>query len=202
MLKGNLSTRPFYNERVVALVLTVLGLAAIALTVFNVQQVRSLSRERAGLRTEIVQKEAEARRIRAEADAIQQGIDRTALQTLLVATREANSLIEQRAFSWTVFFDYIESTLPIDVRLVSVQPRVERGQVIVAMLVITRAPRHLKEFVDNLGATRAFENVFVTGQQQNDDGTFGATIETLYAPPARTPAGEERPAAPGGGGQP
>jgi len=201
MLKGNLATRPFYNERMVALVLLALGLAALALTVFNVQQIRSLSRDRAGLRADIAQNDTEAQRIRAEADTIQRGIDRAELQTLLAATREANSLIEQRAFSWTVFFDYIEGTLPIDVRLVSVQPRVERGQVIVAMLVITRAPRHLKEFVDNLGATRAFENVFVTGQQQNDDGTFGATIETLYAPPARTAAGEN-PSAPGGGGRP
>lgn len=185
MLKGNLSTRPFYNERLVTMALGAIALAALALTVFNATQLMSLSAERAKLRAQIDTSNADAVRIRAEADTLQRSIDRSMLESLRLSTQEANRLIDQRAFSWTVFFDFIEKTLPIDVRLVSVQPRVERGVFSVAMLVVARAPQHLQAFVDNLDATGTFRQVFVTGQQRNDDGTWGATIETQYVPQAR-----------------
>ena len=86
------------------------------------------------------------------------------------------------------FFDYVENTLPTDVRLVSVQPRVERGDVIIVMLVVTRQLTHLRTFTDNLAETNAFVGVFITGQQPNDDGTISANIETRYAPPSTAPA--------------
>jgi hypothetical protein len=36
VLRGNLSTRPFYNERLVTLGLALAAVAALALTAFNV----------------------------------------------------------------------------------------------------------------------------------------------------------------------
>lgn len=189
MLRGNLSTRPFYNERLVSLALGALAVVALALAAFNVSQLSSLSAERSELRGRIDANNAEAARIRTEADALQRSIDPMTLRALLGSTQEANRLIDERAFSWTVFFDYVEQTLPIDVRLVSVQPRVDRGVFVVTMLVIARQPAHLEAFVDNLSETGAFPDVFVTGQQRGDDGTFGATIQTGYAPPVAGPAG-------------
>ena len=49
MLKGNLSTRPFYNERLVSLAFGLIAVLAFFLTVFNAGQLISLSRERAAL---------------------------------------------------------------------------------------------------------------------------------------------------------
>ena len=56
------------------------------------------------------------------------------------------------------------------------QPRVERCEIVIDILVITRELRHLQTFVDNLGDT-AFHLVFVTGQQQNDDGTLHSLMD-------------------------
>jgi hypothetical protein len=193
MLRGNLSTRPFYNERLVSLALGGIALVALALAAFNVSQVLSLSSERSELRSSIDADQAEALRVRTAASAVQRSIDPMALRGLLIATQEANRLIDQRAFSWTVFFDYIEQTLPIDVRLVSVQPRVERGVFMVEMLVVARQPVDLETFVDNLAGTSAFPDLFVTGQRRNDDGTFGATIRTGYVEPSASADGGGRP---------
>jgi hypothetical protein len=190
MLRGNLSTRPFYNERLVTLVLALIGLAALALTAFNVSQVLSLSAERAVLRTQIEASNAEADRIRREADAVQQTIDRTTLASLRQSTREANDLIDERAFSWTVFFGYIERTLPIDVRLVSVQPRVDRGEFLLGMTVVSRRLADLQTFVNRLHDTGVFPNVFVASRDANDDGTFIAQIDTGYSPLAQPAHGE------------
>jgi len=112
MLRGNLSTRPFYNERLVSLVLGLIAVVALALAAFNLTQILSLSSERSTLRSQIDADTAEAARIRADATAVQQTIDRPTLSALLVSTREANRLIDQRAFSWTLFFHYIQKTLP------------------------------------------------------------------------------------------
>ena len=46
-MKGNLSTRPFYNERLVATGLLLAAMVAIGLTAFNVSQFMSLSERRA-----------------------------------------------------------------------------------------------------------------------------------------------------------
>ena len=41
------------------------------------------------------------------------------------AAREANQLIDRRAFSWTDLFNRFEETLPADVRIVAVTPQVD-----------------------------------------------------------------------------
>lgn len=202
MLRNNLSTRPFYNDRLVTLVLALVALVALALTAFNVTQILSLSSERRGLRTQIEADNLEAARIRGEAAALQQTIDRTRLGLLRVSTEEANRLIDQRAFSWTRFFAYVEQTMPYDVRLISVQPQVERGEFLVSMNVVARDLADVETFASNLDRTGAFRDVFVQARQRDDDGTFRAAITSGYAPPATastaaatgdggtTPAGE------------
>ena len=39
--------------------------------------------------------------------------------------RQANELIDRRTFSWTELFNPFEATLPPDVRITSVRPRVD-----------------------------------------------------------------------------
>src|SRR5204862_6663350 len=51
MLRTNLSTRPFYNERAVHALLTVAGLVVLVLTIFNLYEIVVLSREQSELGT-------------------------------------------------------------------------------------------------------------------------------------------------------
>lgn len=133
--------------------------------------------------------EGEALRVRNEAVALQTSVDSATLKTLAVATREANTLIDQRTFSWTIFFGFIEKTLPLDVRLMSVAPRIERGDFRIVMIVNARRLADVETFIDALIGTGAFYDVTPTEQQRNDDGTFTATMVTGYVPPVLVKSG-------------
>src|SRR5262245_54119135 len=101
MLRTNLSTRPFYNERGVQLLLGLGALVVVALTIFNVSQIVMLSRAQSRLNRQAQSDEDRARDLRAHAASVRQGIDPKQLETVAGAAREANTLIGQRLFSWT-----------------------------------------------------------------------------------------------------
>jgi hypothetical protein len=195
MLKGNLSTRPFYNERLVSLVVVLATAVGIALSVFNVSRLYALSSERARLRGEQQLAEQEAERVRAAAAATQQSVGRPALVALAAATREANALIDARTFSWTTFFGYVEKTLPVEARLIAVSPTVEHGEFRIAMIVNARSPKEIEDFIDALMGTGAFYDLIPDEQQRNDDGSQTAKISGAYLPPPPTakPDGGQRP---------
>jgi hypothetical protein len=180
MLKGNLSTRPFYNERLVSLLIATAAIVVGLLTIFNATRLVTLSAERRRLRTEIAAAEQETTRFRSAAVAAQASISGPTLERLAASAREANTLIDQRTFSWTAFFGLIEQTMPIDVRLVAVNPRVDQGAFRVVMTVVARSLGDIDGFVDALLTTGAFYDVAPTEQQTREDGALSATIEAAY----------------------
>jgi len=199
MLKSNLSTRPFYNDRLVSLAILASLVAGLALTAFNVTQILSLTEERSVYTQQIERDRAEAARIRTAADAVQGSVDQQQLRMLAGSTREANGLIDQRTFSWTGFFETVEQTLPLDARLIAVAPRVERGNILIAVVVVAKSVGDLQAFTEALQNTGEFYDVLVAADQLNDDGTHTATIQTGYLParamasPSARSAGRGRP---------
>jgi hypothetical protein len=197
MLKGNLATRPFYNERIVGFALVAVVVLAVLLTALNAQRLAALTRERTALAGQIDQDRAEAARINGETQALQRSVDRATLRALAADTHEANDLIARRTFSWTAFFGLIERTLPIDVRLVAVSPRTDRGTFRIQMSIIARDFEHIDEFTSALLATGAFKDVVPLEQRPRpEDGTIAAQIEGLYYPLAAAPATSRPVAAP------
>ena len=61
MIRTNLATRPFYNERAVRLVLLAVAALGLAATAFNVTQVVQLSRRDTQLLTQASRDESQAR---------------------------------------------------------------------------------------------------------------------------------------------
>jgi hypothetical protein len=180
MLKGNLSSRPFYNERLVAMVVLGAALLGVVLTIFNITALSRLSGERAKQQAEEQQSLSEADRVRQSAQKLQQSLDQSNLRILAEATREANWLIDQRTFSWTEFLGFIEKTLPRDARLVAVAPRVERNVFKIVMLVNAKQQGDLETFIESLESTAAFKNVLPTDMTRLEDGTLSITLESTY----------------------
>jgi hypothetical protein len=180
MLKGNLSSRPFYNERLVSMVMIGAALLGVVLTIFNVTALSRLSGERSKQQAEEAQSLSEADRVRQSAQKLQQSLDASNLRTLAEATREANWLIDQRTFSWTEFLGFIERTLPRDARLVAVAPRVERNVFKIVMLVNAKHQADLETFIESLESTAAFKNVLPTDMTTLEDGTLSITLESTY----------------------
>lgn len=201
MLKGNLATRPFYNERLVGAALLAVVILAVLLTVLNAQRLVALTRERTALGGQIDRDRSEAARITDATQALQRSVDRATLRALAADTHEANDLIARRTFSWTTFFGLIERTLPIDVRLVAVSPRTDRGTFRIQMSIIARELDSIDEFTSALLATGAFKDVVPLEQRPRpEDGTIGAVLDSLYYPLAEEAAARPPVAGPTSGG--
>jgi Tfp pilus assembly protein PilN len=189
MIRTNLATKPFYNVRAVQAAISTLAAIVIGITLFNVIQIIGLVTSEQTLGATADAAEREAARQRSEAARIRAQINPKELQTVASAAREANDLIDQRAFSWTELFTRFEATLPDDVRITAVQPRLEKGVFIVAVAVEARRAEDLDAFIEALEDTGTFHNVLATETQTNDSGLLAAIIEGIYEVPVRTAAG-------------
>jgi hypothetical protein len=188
MLKGNLATRPFYNERLVNLLLLLAAVAGIALAVFNTTRTIYLSGEKASRTAVQRNAEQEIERLNAETAKLDLTVDRASLLRLGGSTSEANSIIDQRTFSWTVLFGLLEKAIPMNARLLSVAPKEDRGAFQISMAVNAKTTDDLEHFIDAMLATGHFWNVLTADQQVNDDGTYTARIESGYTSPSIPPA--------------
>lgn len=183
MVHINLSTRPFYNERLVTFLIAVAGVVAIGVAAFSVQQILSLSAKRTELRGRIAQDEAATNRANVEAAAIRKTINDRTLKGLALSTTQANRLIDERTFSWTVFFDIIGKTLPDDVRIDSVAPSIDKDGVLVLMTVVSKRTDDLATFIERLQTTGAFYDVLPQQEDSTDEGNRRTTVVARYLPP-------------------
>ena len=154
MLRTNLSTRPFYNVRAVQVVLGVLALVVLAVTLFNVVQLVRLTASQRTLSAHAVEAEREAARLRAEAAAIRGADQREGAGGRRQRAREANGIIDQRAFSWTELLRPVRADAAADVRITAVQPRREQnGSFAVDIGVQARRVEDVDAFIEALEKT-------------------------------------------------
>jgi Tfp pilus assembly protein PilN len=103
------------------------------------------------------------------------------MQTIAGAAREANALIDRRLFSWTNLLNHLETTLPDDVRIASIRPKIDRdGTINVALSIVGRRVQDIDQFMENLEATGAFADVLSLDENVNEDGTLQAVIGGRY----------------------
>lgn len=183
MLRTNLSTRAFYNERAVHASLMAAAIVVLFLTIFNITQVVVLTRRQTELGAGAVAAERQAQEFRASAQKIRLGIDPKQLQTIAGAATEANALIDRRLFSWTNLLNHLETTLPDDVRITSIRPKIDKdGAIIVALSIVGRRVEDIDRFMENLEATGAFADVLSLDENVGEDGTLLAVIGGRYIP--------------------
>jgi len=180
VLKSNLSTRPFYNERRVHLAVALIALIVVAFTAWNVARLVALSSRRTELRTEIQRDEQVAADLRTRAERMEESVDTVALASVTESAREANAVIDRRTFSWTTFFNRLEDTLPPGVMLSSVSPTVENGQVMVTMVVIARRAEDVDDFMVRLEASGAFSDMLNVTDTVGEDGLHRAALRGRY----------------------
>src|SRR4051812_29243812 len=214
MLRANLATRPFYNERAIHFLLGIAAVIVLAITVLNVSRIVTLSRRSTELSSRTDAARSEASKLSTEASRIRTTINKDELVHVVNSAQEANALIDQRTFSWTEFFNQIEATIPPDVMLTSVRPSFKDGITHVNMIVMARQQADVQEFIEKLEATGSFNEVFAPTSELTEDGMRRATIQSVYeggpgepdaAPAAGTPpapvATPAAPATPSGGGR-
>jgi hypothetical protein len=202
VLRTNLATRPFYNDRAVRLGIA-LGIALVAaLTAFNVLQVLSLNARNSEMTMRAQQAEEQTAKFREQARVVTQQLTGGNVDAVQAAAREANLLIERRVFSWTDLFNRFESTLPADVRISAVQPQIDReGRLLIEAVVIARRIEDLNEFMDRLEISGGLRDVLARQDLVLEDGTLSATVQGYYEP-AAAPAGPAGPEGQSGNASP
>jgi Tfp pilus assembly protein PilN len=194
MIRTNLSTRPFYNERAVRLWLLVAAIVVAAATLFNVARVLQYSRSDTELATQASRDEARAADLRATAARFRASVDPREIEFAFTEARQANELIDRRTFSWTDLFNRFETTLPDNVRVVAVRPKIDAKRGIVLQIdVVARSVEDVGNFMEHLEATGAFVDLLSTEEHFNDQNQLEASLETVYVPSAAGTEGAKRP---------
>jgi hypothetical protein len=193
MIRTNLSTRPFYNERAVRFWLLVIVAAVAAATAFNVSRIIRYSRSDTRLATEAAQNEARATELRTSAARLRASVDPKRIELVSNDAHQANELIDRRTFSWTEVLNLFEATLPDNVRITAVRPKIDpkRG-IILLVSVVARGVDDVDELMAKLEETGAFSDLITPEEHINDQGLLEAAIETRYHAGAVPRAAEEK----------
>ena len=190
MIRTNLSTRPFYNERLVRLGLLVFLLVVAAATAFNVTRVVRYSRSDTQLSERAARDEARAADLRKSAVRLRATVDPKQIEYASLEARQANDLIDRRTFSWTEIFNLFESALPDEVRITSFRSKIEKGQIVLTITIVARGAEDVSSFMDNMERTGVFSQVGATLEERmNEQGQLQASLETIYLPTVGHAAG-------------
>jgi len=203
VIRTNLSTRPFYNERLVRLALILLAVVVVGATVFNVTRILRYSRSDTRLATQASRDEARAADLRQQAAQLRASVDLKQIEQASEGARQANDLIDRRTFSWTELLNRFETMLPDDVHLNSVRPRVDRDVgVLLRVAVAARGIDDVSAFIEKLDESGVFANVRPAEEHVDEEGLLQSMLEMGYrqapAKPAASDASDaaDRPAAP------
>ena len=189
MIRTNLSTRPFYNERIVHLALILLAVAVATATAFNASRVLRYSRSDTRLATQASHDEARAADLRQQAARLRASVDPRQVDFAAADARQAHDLSDRRTVSWTELFNRFETTLPDDVRIASVRPRLDRDLgIVLGISVSARSVDDIQSFIANLEATGAFANVRPAEEHTDETGMILSSLEAVYLPAAGKPA--------------
>ena len=182
MVRINLATRPFYNERAVHLLLGIVVFAAGAILAAGLLLLADLRAVRTALDADAAGDEAAARTAASEVRDLLRQVAAGEPDAVAGAAAEANALIDRRLFSWTALFNHVEQTLPAGVMLVSIRPEVDGGGASVALEVIGLSVTAIDAFIEALEATGAFARVLPQGEEATGEGTYRTRLLALYVP--------------------
>ena len=176
MLKINLATRPFYNERVVHIVLVLLGTGALVLMGLAGRTVVELSKVHTEITRAAEASEALVETVSQETLSLNENVSDEELEVLRRSAAEANRLIDQRVFSWTELFNLIERTLPNRVMLTGLRPSGNASRISLVIGVVGERVADIEEFIEQLEASGSVENVLARQEQRTEDGMYSAQL--------------------------
>lgn len=197
----NLATRPFRNERLPAVLMTLALAGLLGLSVKHALVLRELLPGRtAAVEGEVRALDRELQALRSEA----LSLPRPRPEARVLAEWQAiRGLVDQRAFSWALLLSRLEDVLPPGVKLASVAPTVKDGRITVEVGAVGRTVGDGFGFMKVLEASADFEDVVPSSVGQavgGDGGEIHYKMKyTPAAPPPPKASPEGAPAAEGRG---
>lgn len=84
-----------------------------------------------------------------------------------------NSLIDARSFNWTLMFMDLERVLPPGVRVISIEPKQEKGRVQVKFMIGASSDEAKLKFIKALEDSKTFRNIELAATTHPTSGTSG-----------------------------
>ncbi len=189
----NFARAPFVNERLPRAVL-LLSIAVVAgatvlhgvlLTRYLLREQEALDNRVADLRQELV--ETNARISRAQSALAKNRAELGSGETQFLTT-----LFRRKSFSWTGLFNELEELTPPAVRITSIAPAEEEGEITVTMTVVGRTLSDVLEMVRALESSSFFATIYPLDEanlEDEDRGETGiaATLRLDYVEDVRSP---------------
>jgi Tfp pilus assembly protein PilN len=184
----NLAARPFRNERLPALLFGLGVVALVAITVEHAFLVRRLLPDRTSvLHAEAAALETEVAALRVDSVGLRgPGPDKASVERWTTL----KELVDRRTFAWTDLLARLEAVLPRGVRLISIQPGWDRGDLNLNLEALARNSEDGFALVKALEDRPEFEDVYpLSKDEPQGGGDVRFRYSMRYAPQLTPPAG-------------
>ena len=205
----NFARRPFVNERLPRTIFLGSIAAVAALTVFHgVLLTRYLLREQEALDIRVSELRQELSETEAKIAAAQTALSRNRTELGSEQTQFLTTLFRRKSFSWTGLFNELEKITPPSVRITSIAPAEEEGEINVTMTVVGQTLRDVLEMVRALESSSFFATIYPLDEANLEDQDSGETgvaatlrldyvedvrVQSDVADPGLEPAAEQEP---------
>ena len=181
MRTGNLSTRPFYNERLVSAILGVLLIGGMIAAAAGIGHAISLSSQYEALTSRAQRNDSEAKAFKKALSVVQNEASTKEIDFIAKATREVEDVVARRMFSWTKLFNRIEKTLPADVMVSAIRPDLFNNQTVsISLDLVGRSVGAIDAFVENLEQSGGFTRLLIRQEELTDAGMYRASLLGHY----------------------
>jgi hypothetical protein len=179
----NLAARPYRDYRPVYAAVVLMSLLTAFLMLNNVDTYYRYVHETKATRAKIAQRETQAAQERDRQAISRRRLAQLDLVQLDDQTHFINAQLAQRAFSWSVLLDELETVMGDNVRLLSVAPTFDlNGDVKLALNFETKSGNGLIETMNRMHAHPKFQNPFPSNETVLPDGSgysFVLTVQYL-----------------------
>jgi len=183
----NLASRPFTNDTPLVVGLIVLALLAFGFTAYDVHAWLTADTRKATLESQIADHRVRMRQMKQEAERLQKELDGLDLEVLSAQAEFVADVLRQRNFSWTRLFNDLEDVLPWNVRLVSIRPSFEAGQILLSLDGVARHKKALFDFEEILEQSPRFSRVTPEGfRRAEGSNNVLFSLQVRYTPAAVT----------------
>lgn len=186
----NLAARPYRDYRPVYAVVVIVSLLTAFLMLNNIETFYRYTHETRSTRAKIAGLEANAQKERKKEQEVQQRLAGLDLARLDAQAKFVNAKLMERAFSWSLLLDELESILADDVRLISVSPSITPNEpVSLALSFESKSSDGMITTVKRMQNDPQFRNVFPPNETRNPAGIYLFTITAEYVPPQQAATG-------------
>ena len=183
----NLATKPYRDTRPYIAVMAIGWLLVAVMALNNVDTWYRYQHDTKTTRDEIAALERQTDLERKKLQASEQRLRSVNVKLMTAQTEYVNSVLAERAFSWSELLDRLEHVLPNDVRLVSITPSFNKnGLVHLNLACVGKSGNSMVTTIDRLNADGHFFQPF-PGSEDNIGIGYNFNISVEYQPTMSRP---------------